>query len=94
MVIVASIYLRFYIDAGVRVRVGGFLSTPNPPKIPSDSYSTVLLLIIYYYDGHTTRRLRRMGYVSRMWEKTNMRTAFWRGKRKERDNLCNLGVVG
>jgi hypothetical protein len=35
MVIVASIYLRFYIE----VRVGTYLPTKNPPKIPSDSDS-------------------------------------------------------
>jgi hypothetical protein len=38
MVIVASIYLRFYIEVGV----GTFLPTPTPPKITSDSDSTVL----------------------------------------------------
>jgi hypothetical protein len=38
MVIVASIYLRFYIEVGV----GTFLLTPTPPKIPSDSESTAL----------------------------------------------------
>jgi hypothetical protein len=38
MVIVASIYLRFYIEVGV----GTFLPTPTPPKIPSDSDSTAL----------------------------------------------------
>jgi hypothetical protein len=32
IVIVISIYLRFYIE----VRVGAFLPTPTPPKIPSD----------------------------------------------------------
>jgi hypothetical protein len=41
MVIVASIYLRFYIDVGV----GTFLPTPtaNPLKIRSDSDSTALV---------------------------------------------------
>jgi hypothetical protein len=39
MVIVASIYLRFYIE----VRVSTFLPIPAPPKIPSDSDSTALL---------------------------------------------------
>jgi hypothetical protein len=38
MLIVASIYLRFYIEVGV----GTFLPTPTPPKIPSDSDSTAL----------------------------------------------------
>jgi hypothetical protein len=42
MVVVASIYLRFYIEVGVGV--GTFLSTPTPPKIPPDSDSTALLL--------------------------------------------------
>jgi hypothetical protein len=37
MVIVASIYLRFYID--VRVGVSTFLPTPTPSKILSDSDS-------------------------------------------------------
>jgi hypothetical protein len=42
MVIVASIYLRFYIDIGV----GTFLPTltPTPPKIPYDPDSTALSL--------------------------------------------------
>jgi hypothetical protein len=40
MVTVASIYLRFYIEVGVRV--GRFLPTPIPSKIPSDSDSTAL----------------------------------------------------
>jgi hypothetical protein len=35
MVIVASIYLRFYIEVGVGV--GTFLPTPTPAKIPIDS---------------------------------------------------------
>jgi hypothetical protein len=38
MVIVASIYLTFYVEVGV----GTFLPTPNPPKIPSNSDSTAL----------------------------------------------------
>jgi hypothetical protein len=38
MVIVASIYLRFYLDVGV----GTFLPTLTPPKIPSDYDSTAL----------------------------------------------------
>jgi hypothetical protein len=38
MVIVASIYLRLYIEVGV----GTFLPTPTPHKIPSDSDSTAL----------------------------------------------------
>jgi hypothetical protein len=42
MVIVASIYLRFYIK--VRVRVDTFLPTLTPLKIPSDSHSTVWAL--------------------------------------------------
>jgi hypothetical protein len=39
MVIVASVYLRFYIEVGVGV--GTFLPTPtpSPPNIPSDSDS-------------------------------------------------------
>jgi hypothetical protein len=43
MVIVASIYLRFYIK--VRVGVGTFLPTPilTPPKIPSDPDSTAVV---------------------------------------------------
>jgi hypothetical protein len=41
MVIVASIYLRFYME--VRVGVGTFLPTPTPPKIPSDSDSAALV---------------------------------------------------
>jgi hypothetical protein len=40
MVIVPRIYLRFYIE--VRVRVGTFLLTPTPPKIPSGCDSTAL----------------------------------------------------
>jgi hypothetical protein len=45
MVIVASIYLRFYIE--VWVRVGTFLPTPTPHKIPSysDSNCTALLIL-------------------------------------------------
>jgi hypothetical protein len=38
MVIVASIYLRFYIEVGI----GTVLLTPTPPKIPSDSDSKIL----------------------------------------------------
>jgi hypothetical protein len=38
MVIVGSIYLRFYIKVGVST----FLPTLTPPKIPSDSDSTAL----------------------------------------------------
>jgi hypothetical protein len=43
MVIVASIFLRFYIQVGVGV--GTFLPTPTPipPKIASDSDSTALV---------------------------------------------------
>jgi hypothetical protein len=43
MVIVASIYLRFYIEIGVGV--GAFLPTPTPtpPKMPSGSDSTALV---------------------------------------------------
>jgi hypothetical protein len=41
MVIVARIYLRVYIEVGVRVST--FLQTPTPPKIPSDADSTSLL---------------------------------------------------
>jgi hypothetical protein len=37
MIIVASIYLRFYIEVGVGV--GTFLPTATPPKIPSNSDS-------------------------------------------------------
>jgi hypothetical protein len=40
MVIVASVYLRFYIEVGV----GIFLPTPTPPKIPSDYNSTALIM--------------------------------------------------
>jgi hypothetical protein len=40
MVIVASIYLRFYIKVGVRA--SAFLLTLTAPKIPSDSDSTAL----------------------------------------------------
>jgi hypothetical protein len=36
MVIVACIYLRFYIEVGV----GTFLPTPTPSKVASDSYFT------------------------------------------------------
>jgi hypothetical protein len=38
MVIVASIYLRFYLE----VRVSTFLQTPTPAKIPSDSTTLTL----------------------------------------------------
>jgi hypothetical protein len=41
MVIVASIYLRLYIEVGVGV--GTFLLTATPPKIPFDSDSTALV---------------------------------------------------
>jgi hypothetical protein len=40
MVILASIYLRFYVKVGVGV--GAFLPNPTPAKIPSDSDSTAL----------------------------------------------------
>jgi hypothetical protein len=43
MVIVASIYLRYYIEVGV----GTFLPTPTPPKIPSESDATALVLTVY-----------------------------------------------
>jgi hypothetical protein len=36
MVIVASIYLRFYIEVGVGVDTFLPTPTPTPPKIPSD----------------------------------------------------------
>jgi hypothetical protein len=43
MVIVASSYLRFYIEVAVGVgKFGKFLPTPTPPKIPSFSDSTAL----------------------------------------------------
>jgi hypothetical protein len=41
MVIVVSIYLRFYTEVGVGV--SKFLWTPTPPKIPSNSDSTACL---------------------------------------------------
>jgi hypothetical protein len=37
MVIVANIYLSFYIKVGVGVGVGVGTFLPTPPKIPSDS---------------------------------------------------------
>jgi hypothetical protein len=40
MVTVAAIYLRFYIEVGV----GTFLQNPTPPKIPSDSDSTAMVI--------------------------------------------------
>jgi hypothetical protein len=43
MVIVASIYLRFYMEVEVGVRT--FLPTPTPPKIPSDSDSDSTALL-------------------------------------------------
>jgi hypothetical protein len=36
-------YLRFYIEVGLGV--GTFLPTPTPPKIPSDSNSTALVIM-------------------------------------------------
>jgi hypothetical protein len=42
MVMVASIYLSFYIEVGV----GSFLLTPIPPRIPSDS--TALLSVSWF----------------------------------------------
>jgi hypothetical protein len=43
MVIVASIYLRFYIEVGVGVGTLLPTPTPTPLKIPSDSDTTALL---------------------------------------------------
>jgi hypothetical protein len=42
MVIVASIYLRFYIEGGVGVGTFLLTPTPTPPNIPSNSDFTAL----------------------------------------------------
>jgi hypothetical protein len=54
MVILASIYLRFYIQAGVKV--GTFLPTQTPPKIPSDSDSTALEGTLQSQSGQSAKR--------------------------------------
>jgi hypothetical protein len=48
MVIVANVYLRFYIEA--RVVVGTCLLTPTPPKISSDPDSDFTALVVHNGD--------------------------------------------
>jgi hypothetical protein len=69
MVIVATIYLRFYSE--VEVGVGTFLPIPTPPKIPSDSDFTALVSIKLNFHGniHTRKDL-----IARFW---GMRWGSW-----------------